>query len=196
MKIILVNGAPRSGKDTIGQIIQSVYDRAYVTKFAKALKERAHFLMGAVDGEGRALPHDHFEAVKDEPLNMLGNRSWRQVYIWLSEEVIKPRLGERYWGAPVRDEIASAMENGHDVFVVTDSGFRPEAEVLIDYFGADQVMIVQVCRQGCTFDADSRAYVNIPGIDTLRVDNDGTVEELSRTIHSALLARDVGTVKS
>ncbi len=83
-KIILVNGPPRSGKDTIGQLLCQRLPLV-LDKFARKLKEAAHALYGMPE-----LPHDHFEACKDTPLEQFFGKSPRQVYIAVSETYFKP----------------------------------------------------------------------------------------------------------
>src|SRR5690349_14966217 len=86
-RLLLVNGPPRSGKDTVGAILREFFPGSiYETKMAKALKERTHALYNLLDPEtGRALRHDAFELVKDQPRDEFRGLTPRRAYIAVSE---------------------------------------------------------------------------------------------------------------
>ncbi len=68
MHILLVNGPPRSGKDTLGEGILRDIPYARIFKMAEVVKEGTHASYALLEASGQPLPHDHFEAVKDDPL--------------------------------------------------------------------------------------------------------------------------------
>lgn len=167
MKVILLNGPARSGKDSLAHAFAAYANgrlvTSEVTKFAKPLKESAHRLFGF------DLPHDAFEAVKDVPQDYLHGKTWRQVYIAVSELLFKPLFGADIFGRMLVDEIELlqkiSKEDGEDptdYFLVSDSGFAAEAQAVVDRFGAENVILVRLERDGYTFAGDSRGYIELP----------------------------------
>lgn len=160
MKILFLNGPPRSGKDTAASYLHDKYG-AYTTKFAKALKEATHALYGL-----GALPDDHFEVSKSKPNKVFFGLTPRQAYIKVSEELVKPVLGKDFFGQVMLETCKRAEGEGHDLIAISDSGFADEAQPLIDYFGPEQVYLVHIYAEsrGCTFENDSRSYIKLPGL--------------------------------
>lgn len=181
-KIVLVNGPPRSGKDTAGNILAHYYG-AHVTKFAKRLKEAAHALYDMPD-----LQHDAFEARKDEPCPEFRGKTPRQVYIALSETYFKPLYGERIFGEMLLQDLVNEEEqlDFEGPVVVTDSGFVPEAEVLIEHFGADACLLLRMYRPSHDFSGDSRGYVGLAKVKTIDVHNDWDLAYLSEVLCEAM----------
>lgn len=172
LKIILVNGPPRSGKDTVGSILRYHF-HAKVDKFARRLKEMAHELYGLT-----GLKHDAYEEMKDTPLEVFHGKTPREVYIALSEHYFKPLHGEDIFGRLLWQDI----QHEHGLIVVTDSGFLPEAEVLIDGAGIDNVRLLRVHREGHDFSGDSRNYIDIPQVSRTDITNNGSIKELENTV--------------
>lgn len=177
-KIILLNGPPGSGKDTAANFFHDEYG-AYHTKFAKALKEATHALYGL-----GALPDDFFESTKNKPNAVFFGLSPRQAYIKVSEELVKPALGQRFFGEVMRETCKRAVADGNEVIVISDSGFAEEAQPLIREFGVANVRLLQIHAEarGCTFEGDSRSYISIPGVAPANVFNNGSLEEFYQTL--------------
>ncbi len=180
--ILLVNGPPRSGKDTVGEILATNYPgKVYVTKMAKALKERTHGLYNLfVSGSWEPLRHDFFEDCKDKPSDFFMGITPREAYIAVSERLMKPLHGARVWGDLLVEDIA-LHGNDSDLVVVTDSGFADEALPVIERYGACNVSLVRLSRPGTSFQGDSRSYINLP-VYTHMIDNDGTMTQLAEKL--------------
>lgn len=184
MKIILINGPPRSGKDTAGEIIHGILNTRkgpdhitpHLDKFAELVKERAHGLYGLVDQDG-PLFASYFEDVKDQPRSEFLGLTPRQAYIAVSETYYKPTHGENIFGRLMLERIRSFHKGRCGVVILTDSGFAPEAQVLIDEYGAGNVFLIRLHRPGFDFEGDSRGYIHLDGIDSVDV-TATTVEEL------------------
>lgn len=195
VKIVLFNGPPGSGKDTAANLAAKHYPEKSVlkVKFAKPVKEGCHGLFGLFDEERRVLPHDHYEKVKNTPSGDFLDMSPREAYIWYSEEVMKPKFGQDIFGKlalrEIREEIMSRvyLHNipAYRVFV-SDSGFRKEAEVLQRFFGAKNVALVTVKRPGCTFEGDSRSYIDLPDSPNFVFKNDIEGEDWQRKTSTRL----------
>jgi len=185
--ILLVNGPPRSGKDTVGRLLAENYNgEVYITKMAKALKERTHSLYGLfVAGTWEPLAHDFFEDCKDQPHHLFMGIKPRDAYIAVSERLMKPLHGAEVWGNLLVDDIKLHGMDA-DLVVVTDSGFASEARPVIEHFGAHNVSLIHVIRSGCHFNNDSRSYISLPEIEMSPVPNEGTLIQLAETLTSAV----------
>jgi hypothetical protein len=51
--------------------------------------------------------------------------------------------------------------------IVPDAGFTAELNLLVDTYGADNLLMVHIIRQGCTFHECSRQYVDHPAVDAI-----------------------------
>lgn len=172
MKIIFLNGPPGCGKDYAGHILWEWFGHAQVFKFAGTLKERAHAFYEQCDEAGHPLPHDAFEHVKDTPLDQFEGKTPREVYIGVSELFVKPMHGDKQFGVWLADKIQRLRP---EVAVITDSGFRGEAEVLVERFGAENCLLARIHREGYDFSSDSRSYIDLAdlGVQCLDINNDG-----------------------
>jgi len=178
-KIILINGPPRSGKDTVGQILR-LHFHATVDKFARVLKEKAHTLYGM-----GTLAHGAYESKKEDPLPVFLGKTPREVYIALSETYYKPLHGIDIFGKLLWQDI----RNVDGIIAITDSGFEPEARYLIDQVGAENVRLIRVYRPGCDFSGDSRSYINLgPEVGTFDLVNDGTLQGLEHEVRQWMLS--------
>jgi hypothetical protein len=165
-KIILLNGAPSSGKDTAANYLVEKYPNIKTDKFARVLKERTHALYGF---SNRA--HDYYETVKSLPNDDFYGLTPRQTYINVSETYFKVHHGGSIFGQILSFEIDNY---DCDILVISDSGFEEEAQVLIDKYGEDNIILIKVQREGCTFDKDSRNYIDLgPNVCTTTIINKG-----------------------
>lgn len=182
--VILINGPPGSGKDTVGRVIQCHSRQpVQIFKFANVLKNRTHALYGLDSNQIQA---DNFETSKDTPSVIFHGLTPRQAYIEVSERYIKPLHGQEFFGNILAEEIAD-LGDSDVTAVVPDSGFVEEAQVLIDRFGADQIMLIRLHRDGYDFSLDSRSYITLNGVRTFDVQNPtGDIEGLIRNLQDVL----------
>lgn len=186
MKIFLLNGPASSGKDTAGNMMQSA-GYGTVVKFAWPLKRGAAALYLGGD-------YSKFEMldqadVKNEPREEFFGKSCRQVQIDLSEAFLKVQHGQQVFGKLLAADIERLEKAGIKAVFVTDSGFRPEAEVLIEKFGIRNVTLIRFHREGKTYDGDSRSYINLDdlGIRSYDVENNGTIPQLVEQVENIYL---------
>jgi len=172
-KLILFNGPPKSGKDFGAEYVQRTFDGAILNKFAKVLKEKTHALYGF---HWRA--HDYYEDCKNKPHEDFLGLSPRQAYINVSETYFKPVHGDKVFGTLLVKELEKLEWK---LAAISDSGFQGEAEVLIDKYGVDNVILIRVHRDGCDFSKDSRDYLNL-SVPTSDVYNEGD-ETYTQFIH-------------
>ncbi len=169
--IILLNAPPGAGKDTVGAAIRDrIYDVAEIVKFAQPLKDAARFLYCNDDAE-LFDSYDKHQDKKNEKCDQFYGASCREVQIGISELLFKPLHGSQVFGKILARKIKE-MEEYTEVFIVTDSGFAPEAEVLVKEFGADQILLVRLHREGHTYDGDSRSYINLDHLHVKSIDID------------------------
>lgn len=151
-KVILLNGPPSSGKDTLGAQLM-LLPNVKMRSFKKALVYMTRVIYKIplatwtewYTTEGKEIP-------REELMGM----SQREALIHVSEHVGKPFFGLDVWGKAVASTMPVDEES---IYVLTDSGFKEEAQVLIDKFGAENVHVVRIKREGYTFEGDSRDYL-------------------------------------
>lgn len=167
-QIIFFNGPPYSGKDTLATEFAKMAPAYKVVKFAQVLKERTHALYGAPD-----LPHDFFEKTKDQPHTLFFGKTPRQAYIAVSESYMKPLHGEEIFGKLLLGSLQDYPKAKG--FLISDSGFAPEAVPLIRHYGVENCLLVRIHAEGrgCSFNGDSRSYIELP-IETIDLNNNGT----------------------
>jgi len=179
-RIILVNGPPRVGKDTVGNAL-ALEIGGTVEKLAKELKERTHALYCLFELNGSPLRHDWFEKSKDRPMDEFRGLTPRDAYIAVSEQYLKPMHGEDILGHLLLERLQGREKllGGVCRWIITDSGFQQEAEVLETYYGSNHCMLVRLHREGCNFEGDSRGYIDLShlGVRCLDVDNNRAVED-------------------
>jgi len=150
MKIIVLNGPPHSGKDTIGTMLARCSDGVYLFKFANALKIMTHRALG-LDG----YYPDFFEESKDSVLPAFHSVTPREAYIAMSEGFAKPLFGQGYFGKRLADEIKQCLLRCHSIgtpmqyAVVTDGGFKHEVKELADEFGNENMLLCHIFKAGC-----------------------------------------------
>lgn len=176
MKLIFLNGPPRSGKDTAGAIIAAAVTGARCDKFSRILKERTHAAYGLIGREGFPMRHDAFEDCKDEPRADFYGSTPRRAYIALSEKYYKPLHGPDIFGRLLANDLTYCSAT---MVVITDSGFRPEAEAMLRAFGAENARLIRLHRVGCSF-YDSRSYIALGDLGVVSHDvmNFGSTESL------------------
>lgn len=166
MRIILLNGPPHSGKDTLGKILYQKHSFATIEKFAAPIRAAMCALFGIKDEE--------IERLKNQV--MMGGKTLREWMIGFSEYYAKVYGGKKVFGELMLRRLDERPELR--TVIITDSGFAEEAEVLIERYGADNVALVHIHRDGCDFNGDSRSYLELP-VRTIEVDNNGSIEDLA-----------------
>lgn len=185
MKIVLLNGPPSSGKDTIGDLLfqEMAWNRM---KFARPIVDymQSTFGVSCADGED-----------KNSPCDALGGLSRREVAILYSERWIKPNFGI-YWFGHQAAKRLSQLPDPAPVAVFTDSGFLEEACVMPGLGEPSRILQVRIHRPGFTFADDSRSYWSHPLIPFIDFHNStSSIESLAEKVHSALVPRICGELE-
>jgi len=149
-KLIVLNGPPRCGKDTLANCLADVFDMSHV-KFAGILKHMTHRLYGVNDPDDI----EQFDYCKDAPFPVFYGLTPRQAYIGVSEIYIKPTHGIDFFGKRLLERINQIPKK---LFVARDGGLIEELIPVVEGLGGENVLVVMITRPGCNFDGDSRSY--------------------------------------
>lgn len=164
---IILNGPPGSGKDAIASMMPSSFMHC---QFKDELFRQAFELSGVTREEWFRRYKDR--KLKEQPWWRLRGKSQREYLIWISEVLTKPYEGVEYYGKKAA-EFAKAFKYKNIVF--SDGGFTDEMPPMQEAYGAN-LFIIHLHRDGCTFEGDSRDYVQgLPN--THVVENNGYLYE-------------------
>jgi hypothetical protein len=205
--IIIFNGPPGSGKDEACAFISSNYGFKSASFKEQLFIETAKYFGVSIDWF--MSDYDN-RTIKETKVPELGNLSRREALIHVSEVVIKPKYGNAYFGTVAAEQINSVSD-----YCFSDGGFVDEIYPLINTIGVDNICIVQLYRDGCSYSNDSRSYVDgifqedfVLGsktkIDNQKLDdlpirmyqihNNGTISDFHRTLR-ILLRKEVNGTK-
>ena len=139
IEIIILSGAPRSGKDTSSSYLVEEYGYTNL-KFAKPIREAIKAFFGIDENV-----IDEFKSHK-----CLSGKTGRDWMIGLSEKVTKPIFGKGYFGILAAQELYKInKETGKNKFVISDAGFDYEVESFIEsleyYYGKANLKIL-ICN--------------------------------------------------
>lgn len=179
MRVVFLNGPPGCGKDTaVSHLVQ--YIKFTHLKFAAPIKravcgllnEDIRWLEENKDQPHRSLRLDNGAAIAstDTP---------RQLLIALSEDLLKKRYGEEFFGYVMVNEI---RKSANKLVIISDSGFRSEAFPVVRQLGPPNCIKFEIFRPGRSFDGDSRSYWSIPGVLTKTIRNDSTIHDLTMAV--------------
>lgn len=178
-KLILWNGPRHSGKDTAALYCEAEL-KAHHFKMSAPIKAAIRAMFDLCDEEV-----EYLEKIKTESSFILFGRSYVETQISFSESWAKrlfdPWVFGRLAAIRIRNHMRKNPEQG--LYVCSDSGFTTEAESVIDIFGKKNTMLVKIHRDGKTFAGDSRSYIDIEGVRTVKLVNNGTVEEYHKTVN-------------
>lgn len=149
--IIVFNGPPGSGKDEAADLYKEQFGfKSLSFKYQLFKKTIEHF---EVDKDWFMEGYDNRE-IKERKEPALNNMSRREALIHTSEDIIKPKFGKQFFGKCVAEEI-----DPNKNYAISDSGFVEELYPIVEKVGAENVVLVQLTRQGHDFSSDSRRYV-------------------------------------
>ena len=166
MDIILANGAPFCGKDTLIRRLQAFFDNGVYIRFKDPLYKRF--------AERHNLDLETVVQIctgdqKDQPNDLIGGLIPRQVLIDISENEIKVEKGPEGVAVEVIDNILDTEEHGRKTFLFPDSGFDEERTLfkrVLPRFGLNRMITVRILRDGCDFatQKDSRSFLPDPDL--------------------------------
>jgi len=135
------------------------------------------------------IPHEqfakHFDSSeqKDRAQPEFFGKTPRQVQIAISEDLLKPLHGQDIFGRLLVSRLLRAGEVPNRIVVVSDCGFRREAEEIVKAFGKERVFLWRLHRTGCDYSGDSRGYISLGdlGVRTVDIENNWELEDLANT---------------
>lgn len=171
-KVIILNAPPFSGKDFGAAFLKDYFLSCGLPAHHKEFKKQLFKATKAAYG----IPEDVWEDLytrekKELPSSYLVYNgemiSPRQAMINTSEKLMKPMFGLDVFGK------AAAFDLSDGINVFSDGGFEEEIQPLIDKVGKDNILIIKIFREDCTFEGDSRNYVDIDGVPIREIVNLG-----------------------
>jgi len=174
--IVFLNGPPGCGKDTVtSQLVP--YINFQHLKFAAPIKRMVCGLLNEDTRwleENKDLPHRMLRA--SDGVYNANIDTPRQLLISLSEEFLKKKYGNDFFGYAMVNEI---RKSANSLIIISDSGFASEALPVLRQFGHPHTLQICIERPGHDFSNDSRSYWGIPGCRKRTVYNDGTLHDLT-----------------
>lgn len=154
-RVIILNGPPGSGKDTIADFIAAEFNAEHL-RFKTKL-----YAITALINNIKLDTFMRYASDKDtkDSTKLARGLTARQLLIETSENVIKPYYGKEYFGNDVGNSI---LKSNKSLFAISDGGFPEELSSMIGAgcLNYSDVVIVKLYRTGCNFDNDSRTYFN------------------------------------
>lgn len=177
MKVVLFNGPPGCGKDTVSHMLVQHMEAQGVTSAVKEdslslpLRHIA-YAMTQFDGD---YDGDDYAKFKGVTFREFGGKTGRQLMIDVSESFLKTT-----YGIPVMAQMLLQRNSAfHGVLLVRDSGFQIEVDPILDVVGRKNVYLVRVNRDGYDFSNDSREWVHLPqSRHCMDLYNNGSLDDL------------------
>lgn len=191
LQVFFFCGPPRSGKDTLANhpLLREQGFKLWHGKMAH------HLFLALMATRTDISPwrwEELREKAKEIPQPEFLGRTMREVMIQFSEKWMKPTYGKDIFGRVLLHDITHRERHSDQsiprALLISDSGFREEADPLINHFGAENCHIVRVVRPGYSFRGDSRSWWNHPDVAVFTLVNvDGEPDYMARKF-SAYLA--------
>lgn len=164
-RLVLISGPPQSGKSTAGKAIAAHFG-ADLFAVSDRLKLETH----AYYRLPKSLAPDHFEGVKDQPLEEFAGLSPRQAYIFVSEKIIKPQFGDGFLGHCAAQRL---RDDRYALKVITGTGFIEEVIPLVEAVGSDNTLHIRVTPEASHARSDiedSRHALNLTSYGVAEID--------------------------
>lgn len=162
----------------LGQCAMLETIQGYHAKFSAPVKAGTLAAFGLFTESPR-----RYENCKDDPHLDFYGLTPRQAYIEHAEQYMKILYGQDIYGRILGRRLLKIMhtaqeEQVHHVFVISDSGFMPEFNALINSLKPTNVLLIKLSREGKDFATDSRGYIQPEGVDCLEFANNGTLVDV------------------
>lgn len=178
MYVILLNGPPGSGKDTIGyELCYTLESLGYVSdmhKFASPIKDA---LTSFFDLEPYVIEEDRDINIPDTDV------TYRKALISLSQNWAKPLFGDDIF-AKIAAGLVCRYYSINDFIIITDCGFLEEATSFMANLKC-RGMLVRIHREGTSYEGDSRSYLSGTSTDSIDIEidlNNNTTPEDAATV--------------
>lgn len=189
-RFLFINGPSGSGKSTLAELLCSSNEKCWRENFAEPIRDMIRTVFFPEEGPIH-YEHDLRDgAIKKQSLLQLakmvamddraiaGNYvSVRTAMIEFSETYMKPTFGPDVFGRLLWKR-CQEMEHWYDHFIIDDSDFVSEVQYIVSQAGAARCALIHLRRAGTNFSGDSRGYVDLHGVRTIDLDNDGAAAEM------------------
>lgn len=193
-KIIILNSPPKAGKNTIADYLSTNHGLYHECLKNELYRIISHILNMSLE---EVIYYCNHVELKELPNKLFGNISPRQYLIELSENFMKKIHGKDVLGIRLANNMSIAAFEICG-YVLSDGGYGGTIEELlpvVNKFGVDNILVVRVHRDGCTFVNDTRKYLlddhlssygiksidyfnNFKNIDELHSDLDKLIKEI------------------
>ena len=154
-KIVLINGSPRAGKDTIASFFKEFLENSVIEKFAYPIKNSVKSAFGITDDYWKELE----EFNKDTPLELFFGKTSRQVQITFSEDFLIKQFSNDVFVKLLINRIENNYPKEINTFIISDFGFEREIEFFKKNLDKYDVLVVKIFREGYDYKNDSRSNV-------------------------------------
>src|SRR5690606_4048252 len=144
------------GKDTAAIALARTLS-AERFKFAQPIRDALAALLRLEEQPYNEIMED--QARKNNPSTDFFGVVPRVAQIKLSEEYAKPLFGRNIFR---RLTVLDILNSLPALAVISGSGFDEEAGPAINEFGEENCLLLRVRRGACTFEGDSRSYLDLP----------------------------------
>jgi hypothetical protein len=196
---VIFNGPPGSGKDEGCEFLATHYGYKHLSFKEELFTDTISLFR--VSREWFFEGYDN-RAMKERSEEMLGGFSRREAMIFTSENVIKKIFGKDHYGKKTAENVNSVSS-----YCFSDGGFIEEVMPVINNLGKENICIVQIFRDGCSFSSDSRNYLNghiqdkfilnhqsevlekghnVLPVRSYQIHNNGTVNDFHQTIRKII----------
>jgi hypothetical protein len=178
-KVILLNAPMGCGKDYAAERLVSALNSEH-HEFKHTIYAIAMAITGLSSEKFFKIYNDRSK--KELPQPEFFGLSPREMMIWISEDVCKPKFGQDYFGKPAAAGVSNSMGA-----VFSDSGFPIEVRPIAERFGAENIYVVRFNRNGVKYDEnDSRDFLKPSecpdGVKFLDLKNDGDINDFCNSI--------------
>lgn len=223
--VVVFNAPPNSGKDVSADYLHEYFQSGQRLSFKEALYEDTADYFGIdvkdlteyhSDRSLKEIPSEMFPKFKKHSLKQyffallfvigavfnirylmsLGYYSSREALIHVSEDIMKPKYGQDYYGRKFLEKVESSPER---YSFAADGGFADEVLPLLD--AGYQVVVAQLERSGATFEGDSRTLLNeddfeaYSNIKFTTIINNGSLDDLYDNIREFAFDLVLNTTK-
>lgn len=176
-QLIVINGAPGSGKDeSATYLLNWLAQQGHKVRFDKVSNPLKWTLSAIINGPGRmgalpdATPHFHVDS-----------RQWQ---IDFSERFLKRYFGPTILADLLVTRLLQQMRDNGIKHFITECGFQKELDTLLKTFGNENVFLIRLLRPGTSYKGDSRHQITAPSQVTIH--NDSTLSVLHFQLRSAM----------
>ena len=179
--VIFLNGKPRSGKDTVAEILIDNFD-AKLLKMTEPIDAAFQALFDLEDYEFTRLREQFKDELGHLPSGPGYDASLRDFYIKFSEHFLKPLLGPDIFGRLAGHRMRYLLGLGNNV-VISDCGFRDEVKAIADGIPESTDLYgIMVDRDGTEWDSREPVDFESLGIDSITIDNNDSLRQLEQVV--------------